>query len=60
MKMEDRFPKYKAAAVQMAPVWMDREATTEKVCRLNRSTQHSGLLVLLDGEPSSKDGAEVE
>lgn len=27
-------PKFKAAAVQMAAVWLDREATTAKVCRL--------------------------
>ncbi|WP_017727370.1 carbon-nitrogen hydrolase family protein [Halalkalibacterium ligniniphilum] len=30
--MSDIGKKYLAAAVQMAPVWLDREATTEKVC----------------------------
>lgn len=29
--MADSFPRYRAAAVQMAPVWMDRDATTEKI-----------------------------
>lgn len=32
--MGDRFARYQAAAVQMAPVWMDREATTDKVVGL--------------------------
>jgi nitrilase len=30
----DVFPKFKAGVVQAAPAWLDREATTDKACRL--------------------------
>ncbi|MBP1724682.1 MAG: aliphatic nitrilase [Deltaproteobacteria bacterium] len=32
--MGDTFPKFKAAAIQAAPVFLNREATVEKSCRL--------------------------
>ena len=30
----DVFPTFKAGVVQAAPAWLDREATTDKACRL--------------------------
>lgn len=30
----DRYPKYRAAAVQAAPIYLDLDATVEKSCQL--------------------------
>ncbi|MBI4194681.1 MAG: carbon-nitrogen hydrolase family protein [Betaproteobacteria bacterium] len=40
--MGDTFPKFKAAAVQAAPVYMDREATLDKACALIAEAAHAG------------------
>ena len=32
--MGDQYPKFKAAAVQASPVFLDREATVDKSCGL--------------------------
>lgn len=45
--MGDRFPRYQAAAVQMAAVWMDREATTEKVVRLVQEASAKGARLIV-------------
>lgn len=48
--MGDHFPKYKAAAVQIAPVWMDREASTEKVCRFAEEARNRGAELIVFSE----------
>jgi len=45
--MNYRFPKYKAAGVQMAAVWGDRDATTEKICRLAEEARAQGAEVIV-------------
>lgn len=39
--------KYLAAAVQMAPVWLDREATTQKVCDKIRELGKQGVRLIV-------------
>jgi predicted amidohydrolase len=43
----EAFPKYKVAAVQAAPVFLDREATIDKACRLidEAASQDAALVV---------------
>ncbi len=44
--MGDTFPKFKAAAVQVAPVFLDREATLEKSCRLIEEAAANGAKLI--------------
>ena len=44
--MGDSFPKLRAAAVQAAPVLLDREATLTKACRLIEEAGDSGAQVI--------------
>jgi nitrilase len=45
--MGDYGMKYLAAAVQMAPVWLDREATTKKVCSKIMELGKSGVRLIV-------------
>lgn len=45
--MGDSYPRLKAAAVQAAPVFLDREATVEKACRLiGQAASHGAQLIV--------------
>jgi aliphatic nitrilase len=44
--MSDEFPRARLAAVQAAPVWMDREATVAKACRLIEEAADNGANVI--------------
>ena len=44
--MGDTFPKFKAAAIQAAPVFLNREATTEKACRLIEEAAGKGARLI--------------
>lgn len=44
--MADIFPRTKVAAVQASPVYMDREATVEKTCRLIEEAGDNGAKIV--------------
>ena len=44
--MGDTFPRFKAAAVQAAPVFLDRDATVDKSCRLIEEAADKGAKLI--------------
>ena len=40
--MNETYPKFKAASVQASPVFLNREATIEKACKLMREASKNG------------------
>jgi len=45
--MGDRLPKYTGAAVQISPVFLDREATVEKACEAIREAGRNGARLIV-------------
>jgi aliphatic nitrilase len=45
--MADEFPRFTAAAVQAAPVYLDREATIDKACRLIEEAAAKGAKLIV-------------
>lgn len=49
-KVGDSYPRFKAAAVQMAPVFLNREATIDKVDRMVAEAKNAGADIVVFGE----------
>lgn len=45
--MQSQFPQFKAAAVQAAPEYLDRDATTDKACGLVRTAAENGADIVV-------------